>query len=109
MDLLGNIKLEELINTIILLASFVGALGVLQKVTTKKIEELFEPVNNKLEEERMSRLRSDIVSLMCGAENGSLSEEQKILAHEEYDEYVKLGGNSYVHSKWEKLEKEGKI
>lgn len=106
---LENLKVADLINTIILLASFIGAIGVIQKWTVEKINKMFNPINEKLSDERMDRLKHDIVNFMCEAENGTLSEEQKILLHEEYDEYVKLGGNSYVHEKWEKLEKEGRI
>lgn len=107
--MLENIKLLDLVNTIILLSTFLTSLGIIQKWTTDKMEKMFKPINRKIDKEHLDRLRSDIVSLMCSAENGTLSEEQKILAHEEYDEYTKLGGNSYVHSKWDKLEKEGKI
>lgn len=43
------------------------------------------------------------------ADKGTISTEQKIRSYELYDYYSQHGGNSYVHDKWEKLKKEGKI
>ena len=37
------------------------------------------------------------------------SQIQKQNAYELYDRYKELGGNSYVHDRWEKLIKAGKI
>ena len=37
------------------------------------------------------------------------SQIQKNNAYKLYDRYRTLGGNSYIHDKWEKLQKEGKI
>lgn len=54
-------------------------------------------------------LKSDIATLMYLAEQGQLSDTQKRLAHDEFDEYKKLGGNSYIKDNFEKLVKEGKL
>lgn len=59
--------------------------------------------------DKIEEIKRDLINLMNLAEQGSISEEQKKLAHELFDAYTSAGLNSYVHAKWEKLEKEGKI
>ena len=82
----------------------------------KKIDNL----NNKLddmEKEHMKKLnnleldsiRNDLVNYMSLAEEGFITPKTKIDMYELYDAYCKMGGNSYVHDKWEKLKEEGKI
>ncbi len=82
----------------------------------KKLEKVVAPikteiecVKKEMEESKIDSIKIDLVNLMCFAEQGNISEEQKRLAHELFDEYTSAGRNSYVHSKWDKLVKEGKI
>jgi hypothetical protein len=46
---------------------------------------------------------------MSQVENGQVSSEQIQNAYNLFDRYEVLGGNGFIHSKWEKLKKEGKI
>lgn len=58
----------------------------------------------------LSSIKTDLVNFINDVEhNTPKSQIQKLNAHELYDRYTKLGGNSYVHEHWEKLLKEGKI
>lgn len=67
-------------------------------------------INNKIIKPiRIKMLKSDLATLMCLADRGLLSESQKTLAYEEYDEYIGYKQNSWVHNEWERLSKEGKI
>ena len=107
----------------IALSFFVGVIGsvkyLLNEVKTavrKEIKDEISPIKNEITElkndakrNRINSLKTDLVNLMSLAENGSISKEQKINAHELYDEYSSNGGNSYIHDWWEKLVKEGKI
>jgi len=104
-----NITLGQISDIVIFLVTLIGGIGALYKLLMTGIKNQLQPINEELHNEKMNRLKSDLTTLMCLAENGVISYEQKLLAHEEYDEYVKNKGNSWVHDKFETLHKEGKI
>lgn len=46
-----------------------------------------------------------LTDFISDVENGSTkSDIQSKIAHEKYDEYIKMGGDSYVHEHWESLQ-----
>lgn len=99
--------MEQFINLIPQLATLITSCSVIL-VAVKKW--LVEPTNKKIEEFELSSIKTDLVNFINDAENGiEKSDIQRLNAHELYDRYKKLGGNSYVHDHFEKLLKEGKI
>ncbi len=99
---MGNITLNQIGEIIIKLAAIVGAMKVLSMMVIAGIKKVLLPI-------RIKMLKSDLTMLMCLAENGLLSEEQKKLLYEDYDEYIGYKLNSWIHDKFEFLKKEGKI
>ena len=108
-----GITIGQLFDLIIRLSVVAGAVGVLYKLLMtgfdKSLNKSLKPIKDDLRDEKMKRLKSELTTFMYLAEIGTISPEQKILAHEDYDEYTRLKGNSYIHDKFEKLNKEGKI
>lgn len=104
-----EITLGQIKDIIIFLTALFGGIGVLYGMLMKGIRKLLDPINQELENEKRERLKSDLTTFMYLAEFGNLSNEQKIRAHEEYDMYVEMKGNSWVHDKFETLKKENKI
>lgn len=104
-----EITLGQIKDVVIFLTTLLGGIGVLYGMLMKGIKKQLDPINDELKQEKMSRLKSDLTTLMYLAETNAISNEQKILAHEEYDVYVENKGNSYIHDKFESLHKEGKI
>ncbi len=99
--------MEQFINLIPQLATLITSCSVIL-VAVKKW--LVEPTNKKIEEFELSSIKTDLVNFINDAENGiEKSDIQRLNAHELYDRYKKLGGNSYVHDHFERLLKEGKI
>ena len=99
--------MEQFINLIPQLATLITSCSVIL-VAVKKW--LVEPTNKKIEAFELSSIKTDLVNFINDVENGiEKSDIQKLNAHELYDRYYKLGGNSYVHDHFEKLLKEGKI
>lgn len=99
--------MEQFINLIPQLATLITSCSVIL-VAVKKW--LVEPTNKKIEEFELSSIKTDLVNFINDAENGiEKSDIQRLNAHELYDRYKALGGNSYVHDHFEKLLKEGKI
>lgn len=99
--------MEQFINLIPQLATLITSCSVIL-VAVKKW--LVEPTNKKIEAFELSSIKTDLVNFINDMESGvEKSDIQKLNAHELYDRYKILGGNSYVHDHFEKLLKEGKI
>lgn len=104
-----NITLGQIKDVIVFIVALVGGIGTLYGLLMKGIKTQLKPINEELHNEKMKRLKSDLTTLMCLAENGVISKEQIMLAHEEFDDYISNKGNSFVKEKFESLHKEGKI
>ena len=126
-----NITLGQVMIGLAFLLSLIGnaknLISTIKEPIDKKFAKVLEPVHEKIdslekkidnmEKEHIKKLnkleldsiKADLVNLMCMAEQENISEEQKKLAHELFDVYTDAGLNSYVHDKWEKLRKEGKL
>lgn len=116
--------MENIVLIIISIATFLNAISTIvtfvskakkpvDNVVDKKFKEALEPINSKLDtiEERIDKLdihqcRSYLVDYLADVEQGiSKNDIQTKRAYEIYDHYCELGGNSYIHDKWEKLMK----
>lgn len=104
-----DITLGQIRDVILFIVALAGGIGALYKLLMAGIKKQLEPINVELQKEKMSRLKSDLTTLMCLAESGVISKEQIMLAHEEYDTYKANKGNSFIKEKFESLHKEGKI
>ena len=115
-----NITLGQIAIALAFLVGLIGSIEFLTIRLKKSFNKLLEPINQKIDkfqeksEKRyknleISMIKTDLVNFLSMAENDKNTKEQTINAHELYDKYKKLGGNSYIHAKWEKLTKEGKI
>ena len=116
-----NITLGQAAIALAFLVSFIGSILAIYRYAKSINKKILEPINNKLdkmdkdhlkmiENLEMSSIKTDLVNFINDIEHGvQKSQIQRMNAHELYDRYSKLGGNSYVHDHWEKLVKEGKI
>lgn len=115
-----NITLGQIAKELAFAVAFIGSVVYLKKGTIKGLSKVInsqlEPIKaeiKKLKEEtsknNLSSIKTDLINLMELADKKTISTEQKIRIYELYDYYCKHGGNSYVHDKWEKLKKEGKL
>lgn len=104
-----DITLGQILSFLLFIGSFIGAIKVIKDSLSKTVEKMFGPINNKIDSLELNYIKTDLVNFMSQLEIGQVSEEQKINAYELYDRYCELGGNSYVHDKWENLKKEGKL
>ena len=115
-----NITLGEIAKTLAFIAGIIGSIMYLKKGTikglSKVINEELNPIKKEIKEikeettkNNLSSIKTDLINLMELADRQIISIEQKMRAYELYDYYSQHGGNSYVHDKWERLKKEGKI
>lgn len=106
---MDNITLGQVAIALAFLVGLIGSIEFIYVRLKKAINKTLEPMNKKISNFELSSIKTDLVNFMGLAENNSISTEQQIIAHELYDHYCELGGNSYIHDKFEKLTKEGKI
>jgi len=115
-----NITLGDVAKILSFIVGIGGSIAYLKTAITKSINKTLQPLNNKIDKlekttsNRMNDLelnstKTDLVNFMSQVENGQVSSEQIQNAYNLFDRYEVLGGNGFIHSKWEKLKKEGKI
>ena len=105
---------------IVAIITVVGTIAntLISKKTNKKIENIND-INNKLDfmrkeskedmlEHTIDADKTYLINFLSDLENGVPKTEVQIKrTYEIYERYVKNGGNSYVHDKWEEVKKLG--
>lgn len=77
---------------------------------TKKINDKIDTLGTKVDEVDMNATRNFLVRCLHDFENDrEIDETEKERFWEQYDHYIKHGGNSYIKAKVEKFVKEGKL
>lgn len=97
--------MQNLVNIIILVASFITAVTTIIVAIQKILKKMFTPINQKIDNIDMGQARNYLVDFLADIENGEKKDECQIArAYELYDHYTKdLHGNSYIHDKWKKV------
>lgn len=100
-------KVQELVNIIILVASFITAVTVICAFCKKVINKGFEPIYKRIDKLDVNQCRNYLVDFLSDYEAGITKDETQIKrAYEVYDHYINdLKSNSYIHDKWERLMK----
>lgn len=104
-----NITIGVVAKFLAFIVGISGSIAYLKNALTKSIDKTLQPINKKIDNLELSSTKTDLVNFMSQVENGQVSSEQVQNAYQLFDRYEKLGGNGFIHSKWEKLKKEGKI
>lgn len=97
----------QIINYIVLIASFITAITVICTFLKKVIDKGLEPIYEKIDALDESHCKNYLVSELKKVERGDkLDDVEMQRLHEVYDHYtIDLKKNSYIHDKWEKLMK----
>lgn len=82
----------------------VGANVFINRQNVKK-SDLIEQINKV----QLDNCKNYLVQQISAADRRELTPAEKERYFENYDTYVKLGGNSYIHSETERLKKEDKL
>lgn len=116
-----NISLGQIVSAITFFSVLIGAITGLIAFFKSFISKVLKPIDQKIDklQEISTNSRNNIelelikiilVNFINDVEQGTYkSPIQKQNAYELYDRYQTLGGNSYVHDRWQKLIKEEKI
>ena len=106
-----HITLGELFYTLKFIVEFVGIVGTIQIGSKKIINKQLEPINKKIIKIDENQCRNFLVDFLADIDNGIKKDDVQIKrAYEVYEHYTnELHKNSYIHDKWEKARKEGKL
>ena len=105
-----NITLGQISNILEFLVEFVGLLITVSIAFKKIMKKQLESINTKVDALELASIKTDLANFINDVEMGIFKTHiQRLNAHELYDRYTDLGGNSYIHEHWDKLLKEGKI
>lgn len=106
---MDNITLGQIFDTVIKIGAVIGALCGLYALLMKGFDKRLQPIKDDIKDEKFERLKSDLTTFIYLANISELSDGQRIRMYEEYDDYIKMGGNSHIKEDFEILKKEGKI
>lgn len=108
-----NITLEFVGEFVAFLVALVGGLGYLNRTLkgwlSKLIREEFDGINQRLDRVDMESCKNFLVRSIPDIEDGTIDETEKQRFYEQYEHYLKMGGNTYIKHKVEVLQKEEKI
>ena len=105
-----NITLGQVATVLAFIVGLISSIKYLKNELTNSISKQLQPITKKIDNLELSTIRTSLVDFLSDIENGQVKDPIRIKnAYELYDKYKDLGGNSYVHDKWEKLKREGKI
>ena len=106
-----NITLGQISKALLFIAELGGVIITIVLAMKKILKTQFKPINEKIDKLDKNQCRNYLVDFLADVEMGISKDDTQIKrAYEVYDHYsIDLHGNSYIHDKWEKLKKEGKI
>ena len=106
-----NMTLGEIFHALKFIIEFVGIVGTILFGSKKIINKQLEPINKKIIKIDENQCRNFLVDFLADIDNGIKKDDVQIKrADEVYEHYTnEMHKNSYIHDKWEKARKEGKL
>lgn len=116
-----SITLGDISNVLVFIAGILGAGGSITLFFSKRFGKIIaaqlKPTNNKIDtlqssisEVDMANCKNYLVQIISILEAGGTVDKVALERFwENYDHYIELGGNSYIHTAVERLKKEGKL
>lgn len=106
-----NITLGEVFYALKFIVEFVSIVGTILIGFKKIINKQLEPINKKIIKIDENQCKNFLVNFLADIENGIKKDDEQIKrAYEVYEHYTnELHKNSYIHDKWDKARKEGKL
>lgn len=85
-----------------MLAGIITSSGIICAFIKKYIDKhLTKPVIDKIDNLELEQTKNYLLEFLCDVKNGVVKNEYQIQrAHEVYERYTKLNGNSYIKHLW---------
>lgn len=105
-----SITLGQVSATLAFLVGLISSIKYIFSLFSKRIDKILNPLVKRIDDLELQSIKTDLTNFISDVEhNVPKSQIQRLNAHELYDRYTTLGGNSYIHEHWENLLKNGKI
>lgn len=107
---MGDITLNQIKDLMLYIIAFGTATATIVKAVKKAISSGFEPINKKIDQVDINATKNYLVARISELKNGEKLDDVQVERFvEQYDHYLKIGGNSYIKLEVEKLKNQGKI
>lgn len=105
-----QITLEDIYRVAGFIVAFGGSIAAIITGVKKVVGKLLEPMAKKIDAVDLENCKNYLVTFLASCERGEAHDEIELERfHEQLEHYKKLGGNSYIHAKVEKLKTNGKL
>lgn len=105
-----QITLEDIYRLIAFIVAFGGSVAAILRGVKKVMGKLLEPIQAQIKAVDMENCKNYLVTFLAGVERGQEHDEIEMERfHEQLGHYLTIGGNSYIKSKVDKLQREGKL
>mgnify|MGYP006978921395 CR=1 FL=1 len=105
-----SITLGQVSATLAFLVGLISSIKYIFSLFSKRIDKILNPLVKRIDDLELQSIKTDLTNFISDVEhNVPKSQIQRLNAHELYDRYTTLGGNSYIHEHWEQLLKKEKI
>ncbi len=105
-----SITLGQVTASLAFLVGLISSIKYIFSLFSKQIDKILNPLVKRIDDLELQSIKTDLTNFISDVEhNVPKSQIQRLNAHELYDRYTTLGGNSYIHEHWEQLLKKEKI
>lgn len=105
-----QITLGDLARWAAFVATFGGAIAAIIGGVKNVVEKLLQPIQKQITAVDLENCKNYLVTFLAAVERGQEHDEIELERfHEELEHYQKIGGNSYIKAKVEKLKTAGKL
>lgn len=105
-----SITLGQVTASLAFLVGLISSIKYIFSLFSKRIDKILNPLVKRIDDLELQSIKTDLTNFISDVEhNVPKSQIQRLNAHELYDRYTTLGGNSYIHEHWEQLLKKEKI
>ena len=105
-----NITIGQINGFLIYLMGLIGVLITVYNTIKKGIDKGLKPINDKIDKVDINATKNYLASSISDIKRGhALDDITRQRFIEQYDHYVRLGGNSYITLEVDKLKKEGRL
>lgn len=105
-----QITLGDLARWAAFIAAFGGSIAAIISGVKKVMEKLLQPIEKQITAVDLENCKNYLVTFLAAVERGQEHDEIELERfHEELEHYQKIGGNSYIKAKVEKLKNAGKL
>lgn len=105
-----KITLDDIARVAAFLVALGGSVAAIIRGVKTAVGKLLEPLAKQIRDVDLENCKNFLVTFLASCERGEAHDQIELERfHEEFAHYQKLGGNSYIKDKVEKLRTAGKL